>query len=354
MTPAYHPNMKARTHAGMGRRGFAFGLVLAGTAGLAHGQATVDTGVTPSGGGPALVKMPNPDDPAVKRYAATQKHRVQAEKEMRKIRVEFFDNIRNTEIRQIGINRLRAYADQPHLYPSLLREFGRSGDDVRSGILQMLEARQTDEADTTLAWTAVFDKDATWRKLAGERLHKRIDAGAAATDRIKEVIRLGLTPTSTNEEMIAAAGLADILNVYEAIPLLINAQVGGTGGAGGGGGGGGETSLAWILVGTQQAYVADLEPVVGDSAVAFDPTIAVVTEGTFLRIIDAHVITYRMDVHNALVGLSTRAMGTPTGPMGFDQPRWRAWYLTDFKPFWEAKKAKEVEQASPPDEKAPG
>jgi hypothetical protein len=325
-------------------RGFAFGLVACGLAAAASGQANVDVGVAPSGGGqPGVVKVPNPDDPAVKQYAATQKQRVQAEKEMRKLRVEFFDNIRNTEIRQIGISKLRQYADKPFLYPSLLREFARSGDDVRRGILDMLEAQQTEEGDTTLAWTAVFDKDPTWRKLAADRLQRRIAAGAEAGGRIKQVISLGLKPGATNEEMKIAAGLAQQLNVFEAIPLLINAQV--TGSSTGLGGGGGDTSIAYILVGTQQAYVADLEPVVGDSAVAFDPTIAVVTEGTYLRIIDAHVITYRMEVHNALIDLSTRAMGKPTDDLGFDQPRWRAWFEQEFKPYWEAKKAEEASEA---------
>jgi hypothetical protein len=333
--------MKGHT---MAARRFAFGLVVGGLAAVVSGQATVDVGETPSGGGsPAVVKIPNPDDPAVKQYAATQKQRVQAEKEMRKIRVEFFDNIRNTEIRQIGISKLRQYADKPYLYPSLLREFARSGEDVRGGILDMLVAQETDEADTTIAWTAVFDKDPALRKLAAARLRTRIGDGAEATPRIKQVITLGLKPGATEEEIKTAAELANQFNVLEAVPLLINAQV--TGAQTGLGGGGGDTSLAYILVGTQQAYVADLEPVVGDSAVAFDPTIAVVTEGTYLRIIDAHVITYRMEVHNALIDMSSRAMGKPTDGFGFDQPRWRTWYTDEFKPFMEARKADEARKA---------
>jgi len=35
------------------------------------------------------------------------------------------------------------------------------------------------------------------------------------------------------------------------------------------------------------AFVSDLQPVVGNSAVAFDPTVSVITDGTFLRVIDA-------------------------------------------------------------------
>ena len=68
-------------------------------------------------------------------------------------------------------------------------------------------------------------------------------------------------------------------------------------------------ALADILVATQQAFVQDLQPVVGDSAVGFDPELGVVTSGTILRVMGAYVVTYRTEVHNSLVGLSSRAWG---------------------------------------------
>jgi hypothetical protein len=321
--------------------GLAAGLFL--LSGSAWGQADVQVGTPAGGGGPALVKMPSPDDPAQEQYRATQRERVKAEKEMRKLRVEFFDNIRSTEIRQIGIAKLRKYADKPYLYPSLLREFARSGEDVRGTILDMFVDQQTDEADTTLVWTAVFDKDPELRTMASERLQKRIAARGEATERIKQVIALGLKPGASEEEMKTASILADKLNVIEVIPLLISAQLGGQQTAvGGGGTQDGESALAIILVGTQTAFVSDLEPVVGDSAVAFDPTISVVTEGTVLRIIDAHVFTYRMDVHYALTRLSERAWGRPTDHFGFDQPRWARWYKEEFQPYLKAKQGEKA------------
>jgi hypothetical protein len=72
---------------------------------------------------------------------------------------------------------------------------------------------------------------------------------------------------------------------------------------------------------------------VGDSAVAFDPTISVITEGTILRVIDAVVVTYRYEVHNALVGLASQGWGRPTDHLGFDNAAWRKWYADEFVPY---------------------
>src|SRR5262249_9087404 len=133
--------------------------------------------------------------------------------------------------------------------------------------------------------------------------------------------------TGTDDELGVAAHLASGLGLVEAIPMLISAQLGGGGTqVGSAGGDGDEHSLAWILVGTQQAFVSALQPVVGNSAVAFDPQVSVVTEGTILRVIDAVVVTYRYEVHNALVDLSSKAWGQSTYKLGWDNPAWRKWY----------------------------
>jgi hypothetical protein len=338
VTPAYHTRMRDTLQRVPGHPPtFAAGLVVVAAAALltnaaARGQGTVDVGVVGGGGGAAVVQVPNPDDPAVRTYAATQKQRVAAEREMRKLRAEYFDNIRNTEIRQIGISKLRQYADRPFLYPALLREFARCGEDVRGAILDLFADQQSDEGDTTLAWTAIFDKDEGWRAMAAERLQRRIKDPGEATTRMKQVIAHGLRRDSTEKQMAAAARLASQLNVLEVIPLLIAAQAGGTQTTTARVGGDGDTSLAYILVGTQTAYVADLDVVVGDNAVAFDPQLAVITEGTYLRIISAHVITYRTEVHSALVDITSRAWGRPTGGFGYDQDRWAQWYKSEFLP----------------------
>ncbi len=320
------------------------GLAVSHVLGQANMNLQPDTGPMPKW---AATQAINPDDPRVQEYARRQKNRVELEKELFKIRAGYFRNIRNTEIRQIGIHKLRAFT-QPVLYESLYKIFKTEGMDVRSAVLDMLAEQKDDEADTVLAWGAIFDDSKEFREASIKRLDRRIkENGGVATPRLKSVIAQGLR-TGTDDELGSAAHLAAGLGLVEAIPMLISAQIGGTTAAvGGGGGGGDDHSLAWIEVGTQQAFVSDLTPVVGDSAVAFDPTVSVVTDGVVLRVIDAVVLTYRYEVHNALVDLSSKAWGQRTDKLGWDNPAWRKWYAEEFKPYLAAKDAEEKAGATP-------
>ncbi|MEX2219031.1 MAG: hypothetical protein WD749_09750 [Phycisphaerales bacterium] len=284
-------------------------------------------------------QIADPGDPRVRAYAAQNKQRLEMEQELKKIRFDHF-RARKTDIRQAGIIKLREFTD-PVIYPSLLKLFERDGEDVRLAILDHLAELKNDRADTTIAWAAVFDKDKAHRAEAAKRLVRRMGEAGAVNHGVKSVVAEGLR-SSRNDEIASAAGLVEGLRLLEAIPMLINAQIGG--GTTVGTGQGGDTSLAWILVGTQQAFVADLTPVIGDSAVAFDPTIGVVTEGVVLRVIDANVITYRTEVHYALVRTTSEAWGKPTGHMGWDNRQWHRWYTEEFKPHL-ARQAREREEA---------
>lgn len=349
--------------------------------------------VSPGGGGatvsPFVTSLnANPNDPLVKAFAAAQKVRIEQERELRKLRAKYFLGSNNTEMRQIGIARLREFSD-PAIYPTMLKVFEHDARDIREAILDHLLDQKTDEADTTLAWAAIFDKDKWFRESAAKRLLKRLHADAPASpaspspapgasvawatppsasspaahalteaeivddpsprvsSRIKSVIAYALR-SDHNTTVAAAADLSGTLGLLEAIPALINAQVvPGRGGAGGNAAQD-DTSLAYILVGTQQAFVADLTPVVGDSAVAFDPTLGVVTDGVYVRVIDAMVITYRNEVHNALVNLSTRGWdGRSTASLGWDQQAWRDWYASEYLPFRkQLAEARKVEAAA--------
>jgi hypothetical protein len=295
----------------------------------------------------------DPDEAMATEYASRQKRRSDMERELRKIRAEYFRGIRNRQIRQTGIMKIREYTD-PVIYPSLLEIFVRDGDDVRGAILDHLVDQQNDEADTVVAWTAIFDRDSDFRAMAAERLKHRIAIAGEPTPRIKSVIAEGLR-RNRDDEIAAAAQLAQALRIAEAIPMLINLQVQQRGSASGGR----ERSLAWILVGQQQAFVSDLTPVIGASAVAFDPKLSVVTTGTVLRVVDAVVITYRVDVHNALVGLTSDLWGQSTAHLGWDGRAWADWYRNEFRPYWAARQAEEerqhIEQLSrqPPSDAAP-
>lgn len=285
---------------------------------------------------PPAQETPVPEPTPGERAQMREQERLDAEREMKKIRARYFRSMRNVEVRQIGIRKLREFTD-PRLFPAMLEIFKREKQDVRGAILDHLADQQTDEGDTTLAWAAIFDEDEWFRQQAAERLKKRIAASGEASWRVRTVVAQGLK--RKDEKVVAAAAqLAHTLKLVEAIPMLINAQISG------GGGGGSEIresrdgALGWILIGQQQAFVADLEPVVADNAVAFDPELAVVTSGTFVRVIDAVAVTYRVDVHNALVGLSSEAWGRSTAHLGWDNAQWREWYTREFLPEYQTRR----------------
>lgn len=284
----------------------------------------------------------DPQSPQAKRYAEHQKVRLAHEKELRKLRVKHFGPIRKEEIRQEGLLRLREYTD-PALFPSLIEIFAREQFDVRAATLDIFEQSRSKEGDTALTWVGIFDEKPEVRAAAISRLQKRIHQEGETPDGVRQVcfegIRSGKVPA-----MASSASLAVDLNILEAIPWLINAQVTGgpsSTGAAVGGTGDRDGALAWILVGTQIAFVSDVTPVVGPGAVAFDPQLSVVTEGVLLRVFDAVVITYNVDIHNALQQLGSRAMdGQNLAHLGWNTPAWKEWYAKEFLPYQAEKAAR--------------
>lgn len=277
--------------------------------------------------------LPDPNDPAVQEWAQAQRERRDLEGDLRQLRSRYFRS-RNEELRQVGLSELRRHAGNPTAYPVLLEVFEHDSSATRSALLGLFAEQETDEADATLAWLAVFDRDADVRGLAEELLADRV-AQVGVSERVKLVVAAGLKKEH-NREVTEAAQLAGRFKIAEAIPLMILAQGGGdTRGASGERRG----SLGWILVGRQIAFISDLTPVVSDSAVAFDPTVSVVTEGVVIEIDDAVVYTYRVDVHNALIGLTTELWGERTDRLGWDIPAWWEWYKTEFEPAWAARGA---------------
>jgi len=273
----------------------------------------------------------DPDSPSAKKYAQQQKVRVAAEKELRKIRATHFGQSRGVALRQEGILKLREFMD-PALFPSMIKIFKREQMDVRLALLDHFLDHQSPEGDTSLAWLGVFDDDQELRAAATERLQKRIAKEGKAPETVTLVVYEGLR-SGKKAAMSAAAKLAQNLSLIEAIPWLIAGQVQGQTTGAGTAGGESDGALAWIMVGTQTAFVSDLTPVVGPNAVAFDPQLSVVTEGTVLRVMDAVVVTYYLDLNNALIELTEKEWGQPTRQFGWDSPRWREWYRKEFLPF---------------------
>lgn len=312
------------------------GLVLGWCAGGASGQVIVDGGGPTSYPAPAWMErlLPDPNDPRVRLYAEQQMQRRQTEQELRRFRKEHFGKGLDGETRQVGLSLLRERYNSPVLYPLLLEVFEHDEDDVRFGLLDMFADTGTDEADSALAWEAVFDDHAEMRDAARERLLARVSEVGEVSDRVKLVVAAGLQKEK-NSEVIAAAGIAEVLSLYEMVPLMIAAQVGGsTQGAGGERAG----NLGWIVVGNQIAFVSDLQPVVSNSAVGFDPTLSVVTEGVVLEVNDAVVYTYRTEVFYSLTRMTSGALGRPTGSFGMDEGKWWDWYEREWKP-WMAERA---------------
>jgi hypothetical protein len=280
---------------------------------------------------------PDPESPVAKRYAEAQKRRLAIEREFKLIRAKHFRNIRGTEMRQAGIVKMKAY-DEPALFPSMLEIFGNEGPDVQGALLDHWSDLNLDEADATITWTAVFSKDKAFREAAKQRLLAKAKANDGhVSNRIKSVIAIGLRKQRTSE-VVAAAELARDLRLFDAIPMLIAAQAvgqpAGTSAGFGGGGEGDDSALAYIVVGQQVAFVSDLTPVVGDNAVAFDPTLAVATEGVVMRVMDAFVVTYRIEVNSALIGLANSGWdGRSTAPLGWNGRAWREWYVKEFLPY---------------------
>lgn len=311
---------------------------------------------------PAWVKKLSidPESEQAKKYAAQQKSRRAVEKELRKLRFEHFGQMRNQAIRQEGVVKLRTYTD-PAIFPAMVEIFGREKPDVKIALMDQFEVAECPEGDGSIAWYAVHDKDVTVKEAALDRLSRRIPKDPQALQVTKLVIFEGLS--SGNEDTIAsAAKISELLKIADALPWLIATQVSGAG-ASTGGAVERDGALAYIVVGQQTAFVSDLTPVVSDNAVAFDPQLSVLTTGTILRVVDAAVYTYRVDVHNSLLGLSEGLWGQPTRQLGWNTPKWNEWYRTQFKPYWDqkqrelaaAKKAAErANKEATPEAKQPG
>lgn len=238
--------------------------------------------------------------------------------QIRLIRHRHFGQIRAAEIRAAGTAQIREFTD-PAAFRPLIDELERERDDVRLPLLDHF-AEQGDHGQAALAWLAMFDKDAAIRHEALRRLR------APAADPVLYLVD-GALRSRDHKTANAAAELVNALQIFQAIPLLIFAQAqadppeGRTG------------DLAWIAIQTQQAYVASVQPVVGDGAAAFAPVVGIVSDGVVMRVVDAVVISYRTEVHNTLVNLTTNDWGQPTEYLAYNIQAWWDWYNDVYVPF---------------------
>ena len=252
----------------------------------------------------------------------------------------------------------------PESVPVLVGNFQSLGDALAGS----LDVRMGPIADS---FSEVGGLARTYREL-GERLNTLVNVGA------DETAGLGLTLTRINdtlaraEEAFAAATAwlddeqlrtdagdaifkanlfidrateaavaAGVLEARRMLPHLIAAQYTAASGRARG-------DLAWIAMGTQRSYVANLIPVVGDGSGAFRPVPGVINEGFVLRVTDAVAVVYRTEVHRVLVGMTSEATGRDTSVNGWSLVRWRDWYNREYLPIAlaEAQDRLDVEDAA--------
>lgn len=239
-----------------------------------------------------------------------------AKEELLSIRRRWLGPRRDPATRAEGLARLAEFTEPSALLPmhEVLR---REDDDVRLAMLDHFE-RLGSPGQAALAFVAIRDTDAAMRGEATRRLKRPADPGALAM--LDEALR------ERRHETVNRAGLlAGHLQAVEAIPHLIFAQVAADEVPASG-------DLAWIAIGSQISYVADLVPVVGNNVGAFQPIVGTIMEGVVLQVQDAVAISYRTDVHRSLVAMTTYEFGEPTDFLGYDPARWHAWFNETFVP----------------------
>lgn len=268
----------------------------------------------PSRGGVPRMERADPSLTAARLSSSSASRR--AKDEIRSIRRRWLGSRRDPEMRAEGLARLGEFTEPTALLPmhELLRE---EDDDVRLAMLDHFESLGS-PGQAALAFVAIRDPDAALRGEAMRRLQRPADPGALAM--LDEALR------ERRHEIVNRAGLvAGHLQALEAIPHLIFAQVAADEVPASG-------DLAWIAIGSQISYVADLVPVVGNNVGAFQPVVGTIMEGVVLQVQDAVAISYRTDVHRSLVAMTTYDFGEPTDFLGYDPARWHAWFNEVYVP----------------------
>jgi hypothetical protein len=277
-------------------------------------------------------------DEAMKKASLT---RAQKEGQLRAIRRKHFGHVKSPTARQEGLAKLIELAE-PAMFPLFIEVFSRDDLETKKTIMSIFARDASDAGDSALMWMAVYDKDAAARAEALAHINKRKESWPV-TSTPRGVQLVAFEALGSRDSTIVARGgnIVDALNIVEALPWMIAGQVRGSSSGGTQERAG---ALAWIAVGTQTNYVSDLEPIVSEGAVAFDPEISTIMSGTLIRVMDAVVVTYNMELHGALTRMSKRLTQQDTEHLGWNYAAWKRWYAEDFKPMWAAKVQTELDK----------
>ncbi len=271
---------------------------------------------------PAILLAPLPSKGGVPPMVAPRKPMFGPEQsrayepQIRAIRLQCFGQ-HPAAVRAAGFERLRAFTD-PASFEPMWMELRSEKDDVRLAVLDHF-ARQGDAGQSALAWVAIRSKAPEIRAEATRRIQRPpVDSVLAALD---EALR------STEHETVNNAGLlAGNIHAIEALPALIFAQAAQDTAKT-------EGDLAWIAIGTTRSYVANVIPVTGDNSGAFQPVIGQILEGVVMRVADCVVTTYRADVHNSLISMTSFDTGTDTARLDWNMQAWWRWFNEEYVPF---------------------
>lgn len=269
--------------------------------------------IPPHGGVPPIT---NPaGDPEAMLFGSRAEQRGY-EDQLKLIRQKYFGS-QGARSKANGIAELRQFTD-PASFQPMIEIFAREAPEVRDAMLDHFAANG-DYGQAALAYVAISDQEKSFRTAATQRLRR------PATESVMRVVDAALR--QNKDDFVNNAGaLAGNLNIIAAIPPMIFAQVadapaGQTG------------DLAWIAVGTTKSYVANVVPIVGDNSGAFAPVIGQVFEGCVFQVQDAVMYSYRGDLHNSLVAMTTSDFGESTEHLAYDMRAWYEWFNTRYVPF---------------------
>ncbi len=236
-------------------------------------------------------------------------------------------------LREEGLRMLRTFTTPEGQWAIYHASRGAEGP-IKLQVLEHL-ASLGSSGQAGLTWIAIHDRDAAIRNEAAERIEQPPSNEALAV--LEGALR------SPNHMVVNQAGLlAGQINAIKAIPLLIAAQFAQDPVQD-------QSDLAWIAIGTQRSYVANLIPITGNSSAGFQPVIGQIYEGVVMAIDEAAAVatTYRPGVHQSLMALATLDSGQSTAHLGWDLNAWVAWYNDTYLPILAAR-AVEARPASEP------
>ncbi len=304
---------------------FAFlisGLVL----GAAGGASRLVTTAEP----PEFIKKMavDPEDPRLTEFKEFRKKQLVLEKELKKLRGKHFTNVTNPAFRTDGLTKLKTYRDA-WMYQSLIAVFQEEQDDVRDALVEIFTSAKSDAGDRGLMWLAIAHPKATWRSAAIESLAHRTKEAGKPTPAMIDVVSNAVI--SGNASVVESAGVTGAaLNIFEIMPLLIQAGGGGPGPGGSFPDSTHRRPLAWVAFATQTAYVSNLIPAAGQGTIGLEPVIGVVNSGNLLVINDAVVTQAKPRfAWAALPSLGSALSGQPIdelAKMGPDVEAWKRWY----------------------------